>query len=249
VLGSEHNPVSTLKNRDTQNRNLPGEAEEEPAPLNGALGTEEKAEKSVESIGKRRSVRKCIRYALFSLIFVCVLGTGYFLITGSLLRKGPILEKGSILGKGTVFSKGLSAPHDRNPGAERATEPVRSGDGFAFETVHLENREASYLVNFLPDSSIIRSGERAKLIKVADFIERNPPDRVTITGHTAPFGTEESCLILSIVRAEAVRDFLLASSPFDEARITARGVGASQPINTIPSKMAENRRAEIHLGY
>ena len=145
----------------------------------------------------------------------------------------------------------MSAPGDREPGEKSESESVRNESGIVFVPAHDDNREASHLVNFPPDSSVMRPGERANLIKVAAFIERNPPDRINITGHTARLGTEESCLILSKVRAEAVRDLLLAYSTFDERRITTRGAGASQPVvnNSTPTRMAENRRAEIHLGY
>ncbi len=143
----------------------------------------------------------------------------------------------------------MSAPGDREPGDKSESESVRNESGIDFVPARDDNREASYLVKFPPDSPVIRPGERANLRKVAAVIERNPPGRITITGHTARLGTEESCLILSKVRAEAVRDLLLAYSTFDEKRITTRGVGASQPVNSTPTRMAENRRAEIHLGY
>jgi len=44
---------------------------------------------------------------------------------------------------------------------------------------------------------------------------------------------------------------VIAFSPFDERGITTHGAGASQPLanNSTPGRMAENRRAEIHLGY
>ena len=143
----------------------------------------------------------------------------------------------------------MSASGDREPSRKSESESVRNESGIAFVPAHDDNREASYLVNFPPDSPVIRPGERANLIKVAAFIERNPPDRINITGHTARLGTEESCLILSKMRAEAVRDLLLAYSTFEEKRVTTRGAGASQPVSSTPARMAENRRAEIHLGY
>jgi len=230
ALGSEHANVSTLGNRDARERILEDEAEGKPLPENGApemAANAEKAAKGVEPSRKLRSRRKSVRYALFSLLFVCILGTGYFLRTG------------------------LSASGEREPSGKSEFESVKNESGIVFVPAHDDNRETSYLVNFPPDSPVIRPGERANLIKVAAFIERNPPERITIPGHTVRLGTEESCLILSKVRAEAVRDLLLAYSTLEERRITTRGAGASRPVadNSTPARMAENRRAEIHLGY
>jgi outer membrane protein OmpA-like peptidoglycan-associated protein len=89
-------------------------------------------------------------------------------------------------------------------------------------------------------------------MSIAASIEEDPPGRIIITGHTARAGTEESCLILSKERAEAVRTKLVSLlSAFDESRVITRGAGSSEPIahHSTPEGRIRNRRAEIRLVY
>jgi len=107
------------------------------------------------------------------------------------------------------------------------------------------------LIHFLPDSSLLLRDERDNLRSIATSIKQDPPGKIIITGHTARIGTEESCLILSKERAEAVRAKLLSLSAFDESRVITRGAGVSEPIadQSTPEGRSRNRRAEIRLVY
>jgi len=69
-----------------------------------------------------------------------------------------------------------------------------------------------------------------------------------IDGHTDSVGAEKSNKLLSERRANAVRDWLIANG-IDQSRLTARGFGEEQPIdsNKTAAGRANNRRVEVKL--
>lgn len=84
---------------------------------------------------------------------------------------------------------------------------------------------------------------------VAQLLRANPGLRVQIVGHTDATGTPERNISLSLARAEAVRDELIAMSGADPEQFEVAGRGAAQPSvdNTTLSGRAQNRRVEITL--
>lgn len=66
-----------------------------------------------------------------------------------------------------------------------------------------------------------------------------------IVGHTDAKGSDESNLRLSMLRANAVKDFLTATFDIPARRLAATGVGRTQPKNVTDPYAAENRRVEI----
>ena len=86
----------------------------------------------------------------------------------------------------------------------------------------------------------------ALLEQLVEWLRQNPTVTVEVRGHTDSVGTDEQNLRLSRLRAEAVRDFLIARG-IEPQRITAIGLGRSQPIDTndTPLGRARNRRVEL----
>lgn len=75
-----------------------------------------------------------------------------------------------------------------------------------------------------------------------------PNVEVRIDGHTDSEGSEDFNRDLSLRRAEAVLDYMVAAG-LPEANLTARGFGESQPIadNATAEGRAKNRRIEFNL--
>jgi OOP family OmpA-OmpF porin len=86
----------------------------------------------------------------------------------------------------------------------------------------------------------------ALLEQVAVWLRQNPTVTVEVRGHTDSVGTDEQNLRLSQMRAEVVRNFLIARG-VEPQRITAIGLGRTQPIdsNETPIGRARNRRVEL----
>lgn len=95
----------------------------------------------------------------------------------------------------------------------------------------------------------LRESAKVGLMKLALLMDRNPGLFCWIEGHTDLIGGDEFNLELSIRRAEAVKDYLVASMRMDASRIFTRGFGRYQPIVTAGDRgeQAINRRVEIRM--
>jgi outer membrane protein OmpA-like peptidoglycan-associated protein len=101
-------------------------------------------------------------------------------------------------------------------------------------------------VSFESGSARLRPGSYVELDSVAKVLLANPRLRVEIGGHTDNSGTPADNQHLSTLRAEAVRNYLVAKGvPFQQ--MVARGYGSTQPRtpDTTPQGKAANRRVEI----
>jgi outer membrane protein OmpA-like peptidoglycan-associated protein len=101
-------------------------------------------------------------------------------------------------------------------------------------------------VTFESGSARLQPGSYVELDSVAKVLEDNPSLRVEIGGHTDNAGTPADNQHLSTLRAEAVRNYLVAKGvPFQQ--MIARGYGSTVPRtpDTTPQGRAANRRVEI----
>ncbi|EYU13397.1 OmpA family protein [Photorhabdus aegyptia] len=92
--------------------------------------------------------------------------------------------------------------------------------------------------------------EAAKvLVNALIDIKAKPGWMVVITGHTDSTGDAAKNRVLSLARAEAVRDWILQTSDVSPACLVVKGEGATRPIaaNTTAAGRAVNRRVEISL--
>ncbi len=96
------------------------------------------------------------------------------------------------------------------------------------------------------NKAVLLPEAEALLGYVAEWLRQNPEVIVEVRGHTDSIGTEEGNMQLSRMRAEAVRDYLIARG-VEPQRITAIGLGRSQPVDTndTPTGRARNRRVEL----
>ncbi len=106
-------------------------------------------------------------------------------------------------------------------------------------------------VNFANDSAELEDAASPILEEVGRVFTSRPGERVQLTGHTDSTGPEAYNRALSLRRAQAVRDYLLANFPgLDAERFEVQGAGESQPVadNGTEAGRRQNRRVEIVLG-
>lgn len=97
--------------------------------------------------------------------------------------------------------------------------------------------------------NIIRTKEINDWLALAKkYLEENPGEKLSLTGHTDDEGSEELNQGLSEVRAGKVRDILTAEG-FSPANLQVSGKGESEPIadNGTAEGRQKNRRVSIRL--
>jgi peptidoglycan-associated lipoprotein len=111
-----------------------------------------------------------------------------------------------------------------------------------------QNREAlaAHTVHFAYDSTAIRSGEKAHVQAVADYLKSAPGGALLIEGHCDERGTEEYNRALGERRALALREALISLGA-DSMKITTRTFGKDRKIDLGNSEAAHarNRRGEF----
>lgn len=101
-------------------------------------------------------------------------------------------------------------------------------------------------LNFASGSDVIDATSQVEVDNLAAILNAYTDVKVNIEGYTDSQGNADSNQALSQRRAEAVRTQLL-SAGISDARITAQGFGAENPVadNETPEGRAENRRIEV----
>lgn len=103
-------------------------------------------------------------------------------------------------------------------------------------------------VLFSTNSSTLSAAAEAALSRVAYNLKQFPDTDVTVMGYTDNTGSEELNQRLSLQRADAVMNYLIAQGiPAD--RLKAVGNGWNDPIasNDTPEGRAQNRRVELYI--
>ncbi|MCF8323852.1 MAG: OmpA family protein [Leadbetterella sp.] len=98
-------------------------------------------------------------------------------------------------------------------------------------------------------SSIIRTEEIDNWLETAKkYLEKNPNEKLSLTGHTDSDGDDASNISLSERRAAIVKG-ILAKQGFNSDNLQLIGKGESEPIadNDTPENKAKNRRVSIRL--
>jgi len=101
-------------------------------------------------------------------------------------------------------------------------------------------------VNFLYDSHELTPEAQHILDRVADILSKQPDLRLEVAGHTDAQGDPAYNQWLSLKRAEAVRDYMVAQG-VNPNHIGAGGYGGQRPIadNTTKEGLRMNRRVEL----
>jgi outer membrane protein OmpA-like peptidoglycan-associated protein len=103
-------------------------------------------------------------------------------------------------------------------------------------------------VTFESGSARLQPGSYVELDSIARVLIANPNLRVEIGGHTDDSGTPADNMRISSLRADAVRNYLLAKG-VQFRQVQARGYGSTMPRtpDTTPRGRALNRRVEVRV--
>ena len=104
-------------------------------------------------------------------------------------------------------------------------------------------------IQFETDSSVLLDRSKVVLNDVVKVLKDNPRIAlVEIGGHTDSTGEKDKNLMLSQLRAESVRDYLV-SQGIDIRRLRAMGYGDRVPVasNDTPDGREQNRRVEFRI--
>jgi outer membrane protein OmpA-like peptidoglycan-associated protein len=101
-------------------------------------------------------------------------------------------------------------------------------------------------VLFQVNGAQLQPGAQTELLRLADYLKRNPDRKIMIEGHTDNTGSSEYNLQLSQLRAQSVESYL-TSSGVSPDRIRAIGYGETRPEapNDTATGRQQNRRVEI----
>jgi len=134
---------------------------------------------------------------------------------------------------------GIPASRDLCPGTPPGTAVDSTGCATG-AAIKLEG------VNFLYDSHELTGDARRILDRVATVINQHPDLRLQVAGHTDATGDPSYNQWLSMQRAEAVMDYLVAQG-VKRAHIGAVGYGGQRPIadNNTSEGLRKNRRVEL----
>lgn len=103
-------------------------------------------------------------------------------------------------------------------------------------------------VLFDTGSAELDAGDRERIERVADVLERYPELRLTLTGHADRRGSAERNEVLSRARAEAVREALVAAGiERDRLALQARGEAAASAAEDDVDGLALDRRVALEV--
>ncbi len=96
---------------------------------------------------------------------------------------------------------------------------------------------------------VLKPGSTKRLVSSLMDIKAGPGWLIVVAGHTDSVGEEKANQLLSLKRAESVRDWMRDTGDVPDSCFAVQGYGESRPIatNDTPEGRALNRRVEISL--
>jgi len=115
------------------------------------------------------------------------------------------------------------------------------------EQLDQDGKIVTHGILFDSGSAVIKAESYKTLADIGALLTDDTALRLSIEGHTDGDGADDANLTLSQQRADAVKDYLVATNRIDAARLEAKGQGEAQPIdnNTTAEGKANNRRVEL----
>jgi hypothetical protein len=115
------------------------------------------------------------------------------------------------------------------------------------EQLDVDGKIVTYGILFDSDSYKIKAESYKTLKDIGQLLQDDPELRLSIEGHTDSDGSDEHNMTLSQNRANAVKEYLVATYGVAPDRLEAKGWGETQPIdsNDTAEGKANNRRVEL----
>lgn len=151
-----------------------------------------------------------------------------------------------------IISEKLALLQEKITSLERKIEIFIAASKISGSTIKFSAKElrlnilANYL--FTPKLELKDQGKEI-LNQVSNLLNNYPDYQVIVQGHTDNIGNPAANQELSEKRAQKVREYLVAYQNVPLTRITAEGLGPSQPVATNDTEAGRmlNRRVEIVL--
>lgn len=124
---------------------------------------------------------------------------------------------------------------------------IANGGGMnLIDQLNKDGRLVTHGILFDTGKSVVKPASMGTLRQITAALKNDASLKLEIGGHTDSDGDAAKNLSLSTARAEAVKK-VLVDQGIDASRLTAKGYGASKPIdsNTTPEGKANNRRVEF----
>ena len=104
-------------------------------------------------------------------------------------------------------------------------------------------------INLFTPANEVKPAGKSVLDDVGRFLQKYPQNAVMVRGHTDSQGSSAVNEAVSEKRSQKVREYLVANQNIDPNRITAQGLGPTQPVaaNTTEAGRTLNRRVEIAI--
>ena len=104
-------------------------------------------------------------------------------------------------------------------------------------------------INLFTPANEVKPAGKSVLDGVGSFLQKYPQNTVVVRGHTDSQGSPAANEAVSEKRGQKVREYLVVGQNIDPNRITAQGLGPTQPVatNTTEAGRALNRRVEIAI--
>ncbi len=145
---------------------------------------------------------------------------------------------------------GIALPDDQCPDEPETNNGFEDADGCPDEVPDAVRRFSGTLegVTFDNGKATLRAPSRPVLDEAVKALTEYPSIRVEVSGHTDNRGSREINMRLSENRAKTVRDYLVERG-IDASRITTRGAGPDEPIDSNATRegRANNRRIEFRV--
>jgi OmpA-OmpF porin, OOP family len=101
-------------------------------------------------------------------------------------------------------------------------------------------------VLFEVNGADLQPGAQVELLRLIEYLKRNPDRNILIEGHTDSTGSSEYNLQLSQLRAQSVESFLVGNGvPADRVRAIGYGETRPEAPNDSATGRQQNRRVEI----
>jgi outer membrane protein OmpA-like peptidoglycan-associated protein len=115
--------------------------------------------------------------------------------------------------------------------------------------VELQGKEERLLmmVYFVADRANMIERYRPAINKAGELLRANPAFHITLRGYAAPFGTAESCILVSEARTKYCKDYLVRSYGIAEGRISTENYGSEKAPESAGKDWESYRCVELIL--